>query len=94
MAMEFATVRLTSGSKPGAALEDSMKHITSPLLLVAAGPEEKPCAARLYDRAAGDAPGRALVPARRRPHGRAIREAAPEYERRVTAFFDDALLER
>jgi uncharacterized protein len=88
-AVEFATVRATSGAKPGPALEDMMERITSPLLLVSAGAPEKP-AGDLYDRAAGDAP----VEHWHLPdvgHTAAIREAAPEYEERVTAFFDDAL---
>jgi uncharacterized protein len=92
MAMEFATVRVTSGSKPGPALEDMIKRITSPLLLVSAGPPEKQFG-ETYDRAAGNAP----VDLWYLPdvgHIAAIREAAPEYERRVTAFFDDALTRR
>jgi hypothetical protein len=54
-ALEFATVGVTSGTTPGPVIEDMMKRITSPLLLVAAGPLEKD-AGELYDRAAG-APG-------------------------------------
>jgi len=89
MAVEFATVRVTSGSKPGPVLEDMMKRVTSPLLLVSAGSPEKPFG-EAYDRAAGDRP----VEHWHLPdvgHTAAIREAAPEYERRVTTFFDDAL---
>jgi poly(3-hydroxybutyrate) depolymerase len=92
MAVEFATVRLTSGSKPGPMLEDMMKRITSPLLLVSAGPSEKP-AGEAYDRAAGDRP----VEHWHLPnvgHTAAIREAAPEYEKRITSFFDAALTGR
>jgi len=89
MLAEFTTVRVTSGARPGPAIEDVMKGVTSPLLLVSAGPPEKP-AGDLYDRAAGSAP----VEHWHLPdvaHTAAIREAAPEYERRVTAFFDGAL---
>jgi fermentation-respiration switch protein FrsA (DUF1100 family) len=92
MAMEFATVRVTSGSKPGPALEDMIKRITSPLLLVSAGPPEKQFG-ETYDRAGGNRP----VDLWHLPnvsHTAAIRQAAPEYERRVTAFFDDALTGR
>jgi hypothetical protein len=32
---------MTSGTTPGPAIEDMMERITSPLLLVAAGPPEK-----------------------------------------------------
>ena len=86
---EFATVQITSGTKPGPTLEDAMPHITSPLLLVAAGPPEKRPGG-VPDRAAGDGP----VDAWYLPdvgHTAAIREAAPEYERRVTGFFERAL---
>lgn len=89
MAVEFATVGVTSGTTPGPVIEDMMKRITSPLLLVAAGPPEKD-AGELYDRAAGVRP----VDVWYLPdvgHTAAIREAAPEYEERVTAFFDAAL---
>jgi uncharacterized protein len=88
-ALEFATVAVTSGTTPGPVIEDMMSRIASPLLLVAAGPPEKD-AGELYDRAAGDRP----VDVWYLPdvgHTAAIREAAPEYERRVTAFFDAAL---
>jgi uncharacterized protein len=88
-AVEFATVRVTSGAEPGPVLEDVMERITSPLLLVSAGKPEKP-AGDLYDRAAGPGP----VEHWHLPdvaHTAAIREAAAEYEQRVTAFFDDAL---
>lgn len=89
MFLEFATVRLTSGTEPGPVLEDMVKRISSPVLLVAAGPPEKPYG-EAYDRAAGDRP----LDVWYLPdvgHTAAIRQAAPEYERRVTAFFDDAL---
>jgi uncharacterized protein len=91
-ALEFATVGITSGTTPGPVIEDMMKRITSPLLLVAAGPPEKD-AGELYDRAAGDRP----VDVWYLPdvgHTAAIRQAAAEYERRVTTFFDDALTGR
>ena len=89
MALEFATVGVTTGTTPGPAIEDMLKRITSPLLLIAAGPMEKD-AGELYDRAAGDRPVNVWY----LPdvgHAAAIREAAPEYEERVTAFFDAAL---
>jgi uncharacterized protein len=88
-ALEFATVSVTSGTTPGPVLEDTIKRIASPMLLVAAGPDEKD-AGEVYDRAAGDRP----VDVWYLPdvgHTAAIREAAPEYEERVTAFFDSAL---
>jgi uncharacterized protein len=92
MAADFAAVRLTSGTEPGPVLEDMMRRITSPLLLVSAGSPEKPFA-DAYDRAAGDRP----VEHWHLPdvtHAAAIRQAAPEYEQRITTFFDDALTDR
>ena len=86
--LEFTTVRVTSGSEPGPALEDMMKRITSPLLLVSARGEYDYGVA--YDRAAGDRP----VEHWHLPHVThtdAIRQAAPQYERRVTRFFDQTL---
>jgi uncharacterized protein len=86
---EFATVQITSGTKPGPTLEDVMPSVTSPLLMVAAGPMEKH-PGEVYDRAAGDRPVDVwFLP--KVGHTAAIREAAPEYERRVTRFFDQAL---
>jgi uncharacterized protein len=52
-ALEFATVSVTSGTTPGPVIEDMMKRVSSPLLLVAAGPPEND-AGELYDRAAGN----------------------------------------
>jgi hypothetical protein len=69
MALEFATVGVTSGSTPGPVIEDMMKRITSPLLLVAAGPLEKD-AGQVYDRRGRRPAGRRLIPPRRRSHGR------------------------
>jgi hypothetical protein len=88
-AVEFATVAVTSGSRPGPVIEDMMPRITAPTLLVAAGPPEKKFG-EAYDRAAGDAP----VDVWYLPevgHTAAIRQVAPDYERRVTAHFDRAL---
>ena len=68
-----------------------MPHVSSPMLLVAAGPPEKR-AGEGYDRAAGGRP----VDVWYLPnvgHTAAIREAAPEYEHRVTRFFAAALRE-
>jgi dienelactone hydrolase len=89
-AVEFATVRLVSGSTPGANLEDSMKRIRNPLLLIAAGPLEEPFA-RNYDRAAGDRPVDAwYLPEVQHTHG--LREVPQQYEARVTAFLGAELL--
>jgi hypothetical protein len=87
---DFATVQILSGTKPGPTLEDVMPHVTSPMLMVAAGPQEK-LPGEVYDRAAGDRPVDVwFLP--NVSHTAAIREAAPEYERRITRFFEAALL--
>jgi uncharacterized protein len=91
MLAEFTTVRVTSGTRPGPVLEDMMRRITSPLLLVSAGTPEKPFG-EAYDRAAGDGPVEHwYLP--QVTHTDAIRQVAPEYEQRVTGFFGDALLD-
>ena len=88
-AVNFATVRLVSGSEPGANLEDSMKRIHNPLLLVAAGPLEQPFV-ETYDRAAGDRPVEAwFLP--EVDHTAAIRQIPQAYEQRVTTFLGDGL---
>ncbi len=86
--VEFTTVRVTSGSKPGPVLEDIMKRISSPLLLVAARGEYDYGVA--YDRAAGGRPVE-LWYLPDVSHTDAIRQAAPQYERRVTRFLDQSL---
>ena len=88
MLAEFTTVRVTSGTTPGPVLEDMMKRISSPLLLVSARGEED--YGNAYDRAAGNRP----VEHWYLPdvsHTDAIRQAAPEYEQRITRFFDQSL---
>ena len=89
-AAEFATVRITSGAKSGPPLEDMIKRVSEPLLLVSAGRAEEYKFNVKYDRDAGSRPVEHwnLPDAH---HTGAIRDAAPEYERRVTAFFDRAL---
>jgi hypothetical protein len=62
--------------------------VSSPVLLVAAGSPEKPFG-EAYDHAAGDRPLDVWYLADV-DHTAAIRQAATEYERRVTAFFVDA----
>jgi hypothetical protein len=89
MALEFAAVSVLSGSRPGPVLEDMVRRVSSPVLLVAAGRPEK-AFGEAYDRAAGDRP----VDLWYLPgvgHTAAIREVPREYERRVSAFFEEAL---
>jgi hypothetical protein len=89
-AAEFATVRIVSGAKSGPPMEDMIKRISRPLLLVSAGREQEHDFNVKYDRAAGSRPVEHWnLP--RAGHTGAIRDAAPAYERRVTAFFDAAL---
>lgn len=92
MALEFATVGVTSGTTPGPVLEDMIRRVSSPLLLVSAGPPEEPYTAA-YDRAAAERP----VVRWHLPdvgHTAAMRTVAAEYERRVAGFFDAALAAR
>jgi hypothetical protein len=92
-AAEFGTVRITSGAKSGPPLEDMVKRITEPLLLVSGGRQEEYKFNVKYDRDAGTRP----VEHWNLPdagHTGAIRDAAPAYERRVTDFFDRALSRR
>jgi hypothetical protein len=89
-AAEFATVRITSGAKSGPPMDDMIKRISRPLLLVSSGREQEYDFNVKYDRDAGDRPVEHWnVPDA--GHTGAIRDAAPAYERRVTAFFDRAL---
>ena len=80
--------RRPPGQKPGPALEDSVKrrHDAADARLrrpgEGMGRDVRPRGRRRA--------GRALAPPRRRPHGRHP-PGRPQYERRVTAFFDDAL---
>ena len=92
-AAEFATVRITSGAHAGPPLEDMIKRVTRPLLLISAGRHEERDFNLKYDRDAGSRPVEHWnVP--EAGHTGAIRDTAPDYERRVTAFFDRALSRR
>jgi len=89
-AAEFATVRIASGAKSGPPIEDMIKRISRPLLLVSAGREQEYDFNVKYDRAAGRRPVEHWnLP--QAGHTGAIRDAPAAYERRVTAFFDAAL---
>ena len=63
-AAEFATVRITSGAKSGPPMEDMIKRISRPLLLVSAGRQQEYDFNVKYDRDAGRSPRRALEHAR------------------------------
>ena len=65
LAAEFATVRITSGTRSGPPLQDMVKRISSPLLLVSAGRAEEYRLQRQVRPRRRRAPGRALEPPRR-----------------------------
>jgi uncharacterized protein len=89
-ALEFGTVRITSGAKSGPPLEDMIRRISRPLLLVSAGRHEEYDFNVKYDRDAGSRPVEHWnLPEAH--HTGAIRDAPAAYERRVAAFFDRAL---
>jgi uncharacterized protein len=86
----FQTIRVLSGDRPGPALEDLMPEIESPVLMISAGTAVERDFNVLYDEAAGDAVEHWNLPDAH--HTDAIHEHAEEYERRVAAFFNAALL--
>jgi fermentation-respiration switch protein FrsA (DUF1100 family) len=88
--MQFAALRVLSGDAPGPPLEDLVARITSPLLLISADRHEERDFNVLYDKAARGGVEHWNVPDGH--HTAAIREKPREYERRVVAFFDEALL--
>jgi dienelactone hydrolase len=87
MAVEFATVQLTSGAKPGPALDEMIRRGRSPLLLISGGRDYEHDFNARYDRLAGDRD----VAHWNLPNGShtgGLRQAPRQYEQRVTAFFD------
>lgn len=88
----LATARLTSGEEPGPPLVTLVERMSpTPLLLVAAGsigPEIT--VNEMYAEAAGGSAELWALPEAR--HTAAIHDEAVEYERRVVAHFDQALL--
>ena len=86
----FATVRLASGTTPGPTLIDMMPRVTRADADGRRRARRRSAWAEAYDRAAGDRPVDVwYLP--KATHTAAIRAVAPEYERRVTQFFDRAL---
>jgi uncharacterized protein len=87
--MEFAAVRTFAGNTPGPPLEELVTDISSPLLLISAGPgPERQANARYEALARGPVEHWSLPDAH---HTRAIHEHPEEYERRVVSFLDEAL---
>jgi len=87
---EKRTLVIANETLEGETLQEMIKRITRPLLLVSAGRHEEYDFNVKYDRDAGHRPVEHwnLPDAH---HTGAIRDAAPAYERRVTEFFDRAL---
>jgi uncharacterized protein len=87
----FTTLRGVSTDGPGPPLEDLVRRLRSPTLLISAGRSEERDFNVLYDRAAGaDAPvAHWNLPWAR--HTRGISQAPALYERRVVAFLDASL---
>jgi uncharacterized protein len=86
----FQTIRVLSGDRPGAVLEDAIKRVRAPTLMISAGTAiERDFNVRYDEVARGPVEHWNLPEAH---HTDAIHEFAPEYERRVAAFFNEALL--
>ena len=86
----FQTIRVLSGDRPGAPLEDMMPHIEQPSLLISAGTAIERDFNVLYDQAAAGGPVEHWnLPGAH--HTDAIHEYAGEYEHRVVDFLDAAL---
>ena len=85
----FATIGVLSGDRPGPPLEDLVRRIRTPTLLISAGEAEERQFNVLYDTAARGPVEHWNLPQAHHTHG--LREHPDEYERRVTAHFDRAL---
>jgi alpha-beta hydrolase superfamily lysophospholipase len=89
--MMFSTIRLLSGDAPTHPLDDQIRKIDSPTLLISAGTDVEREFNVRYDEAAADGPVEHWnLPDAHHTH--AIHEYPQEYERRVASFFDRALL--
>jgi hypothetical protein len=85
----FSTIRVLSGDPPSRPLEDRVREIDSPTLLISAGTDVERDFNVLYDEAAGSSIEHWNLPDA--SHTRAIRQHRQEYERRVVSFLDAAL---
>ena len=86
----FSAVRVLSGDAPGRPLEDQVDKLDTPTLLLSAGTTQEYDFNVLYEKV-----GNPMVEHLNLPdatHTHAIHDAPRIYERRVTSFFDDALL--
>ena len=80
------TIEVLSGDPPSPALEDRVRELRQPLLMVSAGTAEEYEFSALYDRAGGPNVEHWNLPDA--SHTAAVRQAAARYEERVTDFFD------
>jgi dienelactone hydrolase len=87
---EFAAIRVLSGNAPGPPLIDLVPDISAPLLLISAGRDPERDFNVSYEAAAQAEAEHWNLPGARHTSG--LREQPEEYERRVSAFFDSALL--
>jgi len=85
----FTTIRVLSGDPPGPPLEDLVRRVEAPTLLISAGTAEERHANDLYARAATGRVEHWNLPDA--DHTRAIRQFPAAYERRVVGLFDEAL---
>jgi poly(3-hydroxybutyrate) depolymerase len=86
----FSTIRVLSGDAPTRPLEEQIRKVTSPTLLISAGTDVEREFNEHYDEAAGDGPVEHWnLP--RAHHTDAIHEYTDEYERRLASFFDRTL---
>jgi uncharacterized protein len=85
----FTTTRITSGDPPGPPLEDMVRRMRTPTLLVSTGTDVERDFGELYDRAGSERVEVWQLP--HADHTRAIRQEPVAYERRVVGFLDRAL---
>ena len=86
----FKALEALTGDRPPRPLEDQVARITAPLMLISGERLDEYDFNVLYEAAAGGPVEHWNLPDV--THTRGLRERPEEYERRVAAFFDDALL--
>jgi hypothetical protein len=86
--MMFTTLRVVSGDAPGPPLEEMIKRVASPTLLISAGTDVEREFNVHYERVAAGGVEHWNLPDATHTH--AIRSHHDAYERRVVAFFDAA----
>jgi fermentation-respiration switch protein FrsA (DUF1100 family) len=85
----FGTIRVLSGDPSTRPLQDQIRDIDAPTLLISAGTADERDFNVLYDEAGGGAVEHWNLPGAH--HTRAIRQERHAYERRVVSFLDAAL---